>query len=183
MKAHSVWNFFGHFLISLYFLDCRWRWNERTTPRTWREVCYPAISGTTFRHSVHSIKVCRFVLCFFFCFEFVNDRGRGSSWRIITAETSTSLVLFDRPVLLHSHRLIFQTTSRPQNVFEPLRNLIRNWKVIYFIIHTESLSWISRGSLWNYWHPPWRFGHWTKWKILLMAKWRGKTEPVEKVRK
>ena len=31
--------------------------------------------------------------------------------------------------------------------------------------------------------PPCRFGHWTKWKIVLMAKWRGKTGLVEKERK
>ena len=39
-----------------------------------------------------------------------------------------------------------------------------------------------RGSLWNYWQSLWRFGHWTKWKILLIAKWRGKTELVDKER-
>ena len=27
---------------------------------------------------------------------------------------------------------------------------------------------------------PWRFGHWAKSKTLLIAKWRGKTELVEK---
>ena len=40
-----------------------------------------------------------------------------------------------------------------------------------------------RGSLWSDWHPPWRLGHWAKWKILLIAKWRGMTGLIEKERK
>ena len=31
--------------------------------------------------------------------------------------------------------------------------------------------------------PPRRFGHWAKWKIPLIAKWRGKSEMVEKKEK